>query len=269
MKEIWILTYLMNNLSFLLSSCSWVPGLADRYVVINNSHCARVPCALSLLFCSWVSKLCYLCSLKTKQVGRAIQMKNNYSVLACFWQECIKPHLTDGKQKLHFIFMNFKWEGDKNKEAVSFLAGAFLHNLSLMSWFLSFLERIPLALAWIIIHFSPMHRWCKWSCSSTGGEVLKHKERTKQLKYMLWHFFGTYERKRINGHSALIPFFINVFGFEKMHTKDILVNQLRFELDWALRTPCCLEGLSLKPLVWRISLDHQHLSNVSLLGMSE
>ena len=26
---------------------------------------------------------------------------------------------------------------------------------------------------------------------------------------------------------------------------------------------------TLKPLVWRISLDHQHLSNVSLLGMSE
>lgn len=136
-------------------------------------------------------------------------------------------------------------------------------------WVGSFLERIPLALAWIIIHFSPMHRWCKWSCSSTGGEVLKHKKRTKQLKYMLWHFLGTYERKRINGHSALIPFIINVFGFEKMHTKDILVNQQRFELDWALRTPCCLERLSLKPLVWRISLDHQHLSNVSLLGMSE
>ena len=98
---------------------------------------------------------------------------------------------------------------------------------------------------------------------------MKHKKRTKQLKYMLWHFFGTYERKRINGHNALIPFIINVFGFEKRHTKDILVNQLHFELNWALITLYCLEGLSLKPLVQRISLDHQLLSNVSLLGMSE
>lgn len=131
-------------------------------------------------------------------------MKNNYSVLACFWQECIKAHLTDGKQKLHFIFMNFKWESEKGKETVSFLAGAFLHNLSLDEW-------VPYLIEY------PSH-WLGYNAFVTRAQMVPrstqfywwggfetHKKRAKHEAHTV-AFFWTRERKRINGHVALMLF---------------------------------------------------------------
>lgn len=116
----------------------------------------------------------------------------------------------------------------------------------------SFPDRIPLASAWVMTRFSPKHTW--W------GGFETHK-RTEQ--HMPWHFRELMKGRKWMDTLQVMPFVLNVFVSRKQANQGHSCESEIFQVRWALRNTMWAAGAHLQLSVWRVTLDHGLLDNVT------